>query len=211
MAADLLGRAAPETMDRAAQSLLQGRPGEALWAQRQAADQAEQAARHVEDLAAALRADRPPGMSDSATDDLSAAQTAARCGPPTSLASTTPAQSSTEATQAARAAAAAMHDAAQGLRAADRSARGSARTRWPSSTSASDPRGILADQGGPDLASLKAAVRAKTGRNWGELPGHLRTEILQMSQGRYRDDYAHLIELYFREIANDAADPGARP
>jgi hypothetical protein len=43
------------------------------------------------------------------------------------------------------------------------------------------------------------------------LPGHLRTEILQMSQGQYRDDYARLIELYFREIATDAADRGARP
>ena len=63
----------------------------------------------------------------------------------------------------------------------------------------------------PDLDGLKAAVRAKTGRTWGELPGHLRTEILQMSQGRYRDDYARLIELYFREIAADAADRGARP
>ena len=43
---------------------------------------------------------------------------------------------------------------------------------------------------------------------WGELPGHLRSEILQMSQGRYRDDYARLIQLYFREIA---AGAGARP
>ena len=39
----------------------------------------------------------------------------------------------------------------------------------------------------------------------GELPGHLRTEILQSSQGRYRQDYARLIQLYFREIAAGAA------
>ena len=32
-----------------------------------------------------------------------------------------------------------------------------------------------------------------------------------MSQGQYRDDYARLIELYFREIAADAGDQGARP
>ena len=53
----------------------------------------------------------------------------------------------------------------------------------------------------PDLTELKEMIRRKTGRAWGELPGHLRTEILQMSQGRYRDDYARLIQLYFREIA----------
>ncbi len=76
---------------------------------------------------------------------------------------------------------------------------------------AGDPPGMPADQGGPDLAGLKAAVRARTGRSWGELPGHLRTEILQMSQGQYRDDYARLIELYFREIAADASDGGAQP
>ena len=53
----------------------------------------------------------------------------------------------------------------------------------------------------PTSPSSRLMIKAKTGRNWGELPGHLRTEILQMSQGRYRDDYARLIQLYFREIA----------
>ena len=56
-------------------------------------------------------------------------------------------------------------------------------------------------------AELKAMVARTSGRAWGELPGHLRTEILQMSQGRYRDDYARLIQLYFREIAAGAGRP----
>ncbi len=116
-AAELLGRATPETMDRAAVGLHQGRPGDALWAQRQAADQAEQAARHVEDLAAALRADRPPGVSESATDDLAAAQSAARAAGQHLSQASAPARSPTDASQASRAAAAAMHKAAQGLRA----------------------------------------------------------------------------------------------
>ena len=59
-----------------------------------------------------------------------------------------------------------------------------------------------------DLAAQQDLVRKKTGRQLGrELPGHLRTEILQLSRGRYRDDYARLIQLYFREIAVDAAKP----
>ncbi len=73
----------------------------------------------------------------------------------------------------------------------------------------------LAGAGAPDLSELKAMIAGKTGRAWGELPGHLRTEILQMSQGRYRDDYARLIQLYFREIAAGAGaggeDPDERP
>ena len=63
------------------------------------------------------------------------------------------------------------------------------------------------------LAELKESIKAKTGRNWGELPGHLRSEILQMSQGKYRDDYARLIQLYFREIAagrDEMRDGGSR-
>jgi hypothetical protein len=55
---------------------------------------------------------------------------------------------------------------------------------------------------------LKATVARQSGRAWGELPGHLRTEILQMAQPRYRDDYARLIQLYFREIAKGAERPG---
>lgn len=64
-----------------------------------------------------------------------------------------------------------------------------------------DPKGAVASPGTLDLSELKDLIQSKTGRTWGELPGHLRTEILQMSQRRYRDDYARLIQLYFQEIA----------
>ena len=210
-AADLLGRAAPETMDRAAVGLQEGRPGDALQAQRQATDLAEQAARQTEDLGAALRADRPPDMADHTTDGFAAAQAAARAAGQHLAQARAPAQSDTRASQAAiAAAAAAMRQAAQGLRASDRSPIGASRSFGLAQT-ANDPRGPAADLGSPDLSGLKAAVRAATGRTWGVLPGHLRAEILQMTQGRYRDDYAPLIELYFREIASDAGERGVRP
>ena len=77
----------------------------------------------------------------------------------------------------------------------------------PAESDSGDPQGTLAGAGTPDLAELKATIARKTGRAWGELPGHLRTEILQMAQGRYRDDYARIIQLYFREIAAGAERP----
>ena len=74
----------------------------------------------------------------------------------------------------------------------------------PQDSENGDGQEAMAGTGTPDLSQLKALLSSKTGRAWGELPGHLRTEILQMSQGRYRDDYARLIQLYFREIAAGA-------
>ena len=64
-----------------------------------------------------------------------------------------------------------------------------------------DPKNGAAGKSEVELKELKELIRKKTGRAWGELPGHLRNEILQMQAGRYRDDYARLIQLYFREIA----------
>jgi hypothetical protein len=69
------------------------------------------------------------------------------------------------------------------------------------SDSALNPESGPGGKAEPDLAKLKEMVRQKTGRKWGELPGHLRDEILQMHGGRYREDYARVIQLYFREIA----------
>ena len=123
------------------------------------------------------------------------------------------------ASRSAQAAAQAMRQAAQGMRAAaSQSGRPS-----PSLTSSErgtpreganrEPKESETAAGDASLAQLQEAIKARTGRNWGELPGHLRSEILQMSQGKYRDDYARLIGLYFREIAagRDDDKPGARP
>jgi hypothetical protein len=74
-----------------------------------------------------------------------------------------------------------------------------------------DPQSRPGGKADPDLTELQDLIRRKTGRAWGELPGHLRTEILQMSQGRYRDDYARLIQLYFREIASGASGHDGKP
>lgn len=64
-----------------------------------------------------------------------------------------------------------------------------------------------------ESGTLQEILLRHSGRAWGELPGHLRSELLQMSQSRYRDDYARLIQLYYREIAagGDAGKRERRP
>jgi len=215
-AADLLGEHAPRQMDRSAEQLAQGRLDQARESQRQAADLVERAARESEDLAAGLRAEgaaeagatpaSPSGLADArATIRQLAGQlapAAAKDGRPA------PAQGQ------AQAAAPAMHRAADSLRAAAQGpgAQGPPMPGGEPGPDNPDPVVAAAGAADPDLAALRDLVREKSGRRWGELPGHLQTEILQLSKGRYRDDYARLIQLYFREIAADAGNArGGKP
>jgi hypothetical protein len=207
-AAELAGEQAPRSMEKGAEQLAQGRLDQARDSQRQAADQIERAAREAEDFAAGLRAEGAMAVESgeaaqqaaAASNDLAEARQALRDlarrlaqGPP--------------GPATARAAAPGMRQAAENLRAAAQGPAagppappiGEADPDNPNPTAA--PAGVAE----ADLAALQDLVRKKTGRQWGELPGHLRTEILQLSKGRYRDDYARLIQLYFREIAADAS------
>jgi hypothetical protein len=54
---------------------------------------------------------------------------------------------------------------------------------------------------GLDLSKMEAQLKTMSAEDWGRLPGHLRTEILQRDQKRPNSDYAKLIKLYFRDIA----------
>lgn len=53
---------------------------------------------------------------------------------------------------------------------------------------------------------LEAELRQLAGRDWGKLPGHLRTEILDAARRRPHGEYAKLIKLYFKEIAKAGAE-----
>jgi hypothetical protein len=225
-AADLMQNHAPTAMGQGAEHLAQGRPEPARDAQRRAAELVEHAAEQADDLAAALRADRPAealaGEPDPADADRQAGLASALSAQRQAGRELAQAQAGDPAQgpPAAQAASGSMHQAAQGLRAASQARRGRSSSPPSSSmadapppdgtprSSSRDPKGGPAGKAAADLSELQALIKAKTGRSWGELPGHLRTEILQMSQGRYRDDYARLIQLYFREIA---ADKEARP
>lgn len=202
-AADLLQHQAPWSMDRAAEALTQGQPDPARDAQRKAAELAEQAAQRAEDLAAALRAEAAtpqgqpsqPGLATAEDAQNQAARELAQAREPGRAAS------------ASQAAALAMKQAAEALQAAAEPP-SQAVAQQPAQA---EPQPREIGRTDADLSRLQTVLRSQTGRSWGDLPGHLRTELLQMSQGRYRDDYARLIQLYFREIATASPDRNRAP
>ena len=217
-AASLLGEQAPRAMQEAANHLAQGNSAPARDTQRRAAELAERGAQNAEDLAAALRADRgiKPESSEAkhqATPNPVAAAREAMAQATRQLgkAREQPGQNPSALDSAKNA----MRGAAEKLQVAARNQgqnqpqRAESLAKNPNQPGADspvrDPEGGRAGTAAPEtLRELQEMVRRKTGRKWGELPGHLRTEILQMSQGRYRDDYTRLIQLYFQEIAADA-------
>lgn len=63
-----------------------------------------------------------------------------------------------------------------------------------------DPSGLgTAETAG--VSELAARLKARSMRNWGELPGELQSEVQNRSQKRPDGEYAPLIRLYFDEIS----------
>ena len=206
-AAELAGEQAPRAMEKGAEQLAQGRLDQARDAQRQAADLVERAAREAEDFAAGLLAEAASGGDPAESNASAKAASSNLADARESLQGISRRLSQARpGPDAGKAAAPQMRQAADALRTAAQ-----APAKGPNAPPSGDPENenpnvtaTAAGKADADLAALQDLVRKKTGRRWGELPGHLRTEILQLSQGRYRDDYARLIQLYFREIAVDA-------
>jgi hypothetical protein len=62
-----------------------------------------------------------------------------------------------------------------------------------------------------DLNELNTALKKQSQRNWGQLPGQLKTEILQGANKRPRPEYEKQIKSYFEEITKPAAkDPAPK-
>ena len=55
--------------------------------------------------------------------------------------------------------------------------------------------------GTPDLSKLLADPK-DLGAIWGQLPGELRTKVVQQIRVKYGDDYARMIKLYFEQAAD---------
>jgi hypothetical protein len=99
---------------------------------------------------------------------------------------------------------AAMRQAAQSLRQA-------ARTPEPADPHQGQP-GQTAGTGGPgDGMPTPGAYGPDgtpfAGKTWGELPGEVRTKIVQDTKARYGEEYAQAIKLYFEQIADRSQGP----
>lgn len=208
-ASRIVGEELPKAMAQGAEGLAQARPAQARDAQRRAAEIAERGAQAAEDFARSLAGDRPAGMKESqrGQGELADARDAMR-----------QASKNLEANDSSKSPEASMRQAAQGLRSAAAKGQGQKSQGEPGPQTAqqgdgsadgqaTDPKGGQPTSAAADLAQLQEAIRRKTGKSWGELPGNLRAELLKQSQSKYRDDYARLIQLYYREIAADAAKP----
>jgi len=225
------GAHAPQAMQQGVEHLAQGHPQLAHEAQRRSAEMVERGAAHAEDLVAALRAQRREAGSEAepAPDREGGPRRESRIGEARdamrqAASQLGQARDPDQGSRAMPAARQSMREAARALLAAAAASEVTSLAGEPGPadpdagandsalTSAANPGGSPRDPesrpGGkaePDLTELQALIRRRTGRAWGELPGHLRTEILQMAAGRYREDYARLIQLYFREIAAEPA------
>ncbi len=226
---------APQSMGQAAKHLAQAQAPYARDAQRRASESVERGAQHAEDLAAALCAERlamagaaptpanaaggeHPPLGEAreavtrAASQLDQARESGQAAPTLPAAREAMSQAARDLMAAAQAAESGADAAGLAEAEADASDEPTGRSSHPPQGSPTDAKTQPGQAAETDLAELKEAIRRGTGRNWGELPGHLRTEILQSARGRYRDDYARLIQLYFREIAAGAADkPASSP
>ena len=54
----------------------------------------------------------------------------------------------------------------------------------------------------PDLSALNPELKKYAGKSWGDMPGELRTKIIQDMQAKYGEDYARKIKLYFEQLAD---------
>jgi hypothetical protein len=53
-----------------------------------------------------------------------------------------------------------------------------------------------------DISQLRSQLERLSSRDWGKLPGHLQTEILDAARNGNNSDYERLIKSYFQDIAD---------
>lgn len=210
---------AQAAMQQAQVRARQGNQGQAQQSQNQAATALDRAAQQA---AQAAQAAMPASRGQAASQQRNPAQDGARA----SVAPTQDAGQSVEHAQGqiaqaqdrlnrdqARSAQAAMANAAQALQqAAQQLAQAQNRDSQPGGQQQNQP-GQQAQAAGtpaaignpgagrPDASMFGPDARKYAGKTWGELPGELRTKIVQDMKVRYGDDYARMIKLYFEQIA----------
>jgi outer membrane PBP1 activator LpoA protein len=94
-----------------------------------------------------------------------------------------------------------MHQAAQQLAQAAQQLAQQQQRGQPMQNTDPGVRGASGD-GAVDPSLLGPDNQKYAGKRWGELPGELRTKIIQDMKAKYGDDYARVIKLYFEQIAD---------
>ena len=107
-----------------------------------------------------------------------------------------------------------LRQAAQSLAQAAQEVRASTgHNNQPQQSGEASGSGTLSGNRGelPGVLPREHDLSELSGKDWGKLPGNLKTELLQAAQKKPNSDYARLIKLYFREIAAVAGTNDASP
>jgi hypothetical protein len=94
-----------------------------------------------------------------------------------------------------------MNQAAQSLAKAAQSMSQSKQRSQPTGPTNPSEEGA-AGGGAVDSKLLPKELAKYSGKRWGELPGEVRSKIVQEMKAKYGDDYARMIKLYFEQIAD---------
>lgn len=194
-------RQAEDAMRQAQEQGREGSQASAHRAQQEAAQSLDRAARRADQAAAAPSADRqdPPRQ-----EGPQAGRSLQQAQGQIAEAQGQMAQGQPQGAQGS------MQQAAQSLqRAAQRLARGSQQPGRPGQMAPPGEHGA-AGGGQVDESVLGPELKEYAGKTWGELPGELRTKIVQDMRARYGEDYARMIKLYFEQIAATSAPGGSR-
>jgi hypothetical protein len=187
---------AGEAMDRAQRS--QG--GAASQARQEAADALDRATQQAEQAARSGQRRPSPNGQPVNTPSAQAGQSLQQAQGRMNQAQNQLGQGQSQAAQQS------MQQAAQALQQAaqqmgqGQSAQPGQRSNQPS-PNGQPATGAGIPQGAPHAGMLPKELQHYAGKPWGELPGELRTKILQDMKSQYGDDYARVIKLYFEQIA----------
>lgn len=190
---------AQQQQQAAQQAMQRGNPGQSQQAQQQAANnlnraaqQAMQAAQQQQQANANNPASQPGSPQQQAGQAMQQAQSQ-QAQAQNKLSQ----NQSQQASQAMQQAAQAMQQAAQAMMQQQPGTPG-APPNSPTNPAGNDGRGT----GPVDLAKYGPEAKKYAGKPWGELPGELRTRIIQDMKAMYGDDYGRMIKLYFEQIAD---------
>ncbi len=191
------GQQAQDAMQRAGDQVGQGQREPARNSQQQAAQALDQAARQAQQAADAMAS-----RSQGSRPGEGKAETAAKTGRELRNAQRAMGKAQQQLGQGQnQSAQASMQQAAQALQQAARQMAQAQQPGKPSATSEVSKLGA-SGEGRPDPSLFGKEMKQYAGKSWGELPGELRTKIIQDMKARYGEDYARIIKLYFEELAD---------